>query len=89
MSATGIAHAEEPDDAGQLPAPVASWYARRRYRSEDYPPQLLAQCKGARTVTVIFRPNESGAAPSELVLYGTRTHTIDVPFQFENVPLPQ
>jgi hypothetical protein len=42
----------------------------------------------ARTVTVIFRPNESGAEPTELVLYGTRTHTIDVPFHFENVPLP-
>lgn len=42
----------------------------------------------ARTVTVIYRPNESGAEPAELVLYGTRTHTIDVPFHFENVPLP-
>lgn len=58
MRATRIAHAEEPDDAGELPAPVASWYARRRYRSEDYPPQRLAQCKGQRTVTVIVPTRE-------------------------------
>src|SRR3984885_10503983 len=61
MSATGIAPAGEPDEAGHLPAPVASWYARRRYRSEEYPPQLLAQCKGARTVTVIVPTRECGA----------------------------
>ena len=61
MSATGIAQAEEPDDAGHLPAPVASWYARRRYRSEDYPPQRLAQCKGERTVTVIVPTRECAA----------------------------
>jgi glucosyl-3-phosphoglycerate synthase len=53
MSATGIAPAGEPEDAGRLPEPVASWYARRRYRAEDYPPQRLAKCKRGRTVTVI------------------------------------
>jgi glucosyl-3-phosphoglycerate synthase len=61
MGATGIAHAEEPDDDGGLPGPVASWYARRRYRSEDYPPQRLARCKGQRTVTVIIPTRECGA----------------------------
>jgi glucosyl-3-phosphoglycerate synthase len=61
MTATRIAHAGEPDDARHLPAGLASWYARRRYRSEDYPPQLLAQCKGARTVTVIVPTRECGA----------------------------
>jgi glucosyl-3-phosphoglycerate synthase len=61
MSASGIAQAEEPDDAGQLPEPLASWYARRRYRSEDYPPQRLAQCKGQRTVTVIVPTRECAA----------------------------
>ncbi len=44
-----------------LPEPVASWYARRRYRSEDYPPQLLAECKGERTVTVIVPTRECAA----------------------------
>src|ERR1700733_9078560 len=61
MSAIGIAPAEEPDDAGRLPEPVASWYARRRYRSDDYPPQRLAQCKRGRTVTVIVPTRECAA----------------------------
>jgi glucosyl-3-phosphoglycerate synthase len=61
MSASGIAPAGEPDDAGQLPEPVASWYARRRYRSEDYPPDRLAQCKRGRTVTVIVPTRECAA----------------------------
>jgi glucosyl-3-phosphoglycerate synthase len=61
MSATGIASAGEPDDTGRLPEPVASWYARRRYRSEDYPPQRLAQCKRGRTVTVIVPTRECAA----------------------------
>jgi glucosyl-3-phosphoglycerate synthase len=61
MSATGIAHAEEPGGPGRLPEPVAAWYARRRYRSEDYPPQLLAQCKADRTVTVIVPTRECAA----------------------------
>jgi glucosyl-3-phosphoglycerate synthase len=61
MTATRIAQAGEPDDTGHLSAVLASWYARRRYRSEDYPPQLLAQCKGARTVTVIVPTRECGA----------------------------
>ena len=61
MSASGTAPAEEPDDAGQLPEPVASWYARRRYRAEDYPPDRLAQCKRGRTVTVIVPTRECAA----------------------------
>jgi glucosyl-3-phosphoglycerate synthase len=61
MSASGIAPAEEPDDAGQLPEPVASWYARRRYRSEDYPPDRLVQCKRGHTVTVIVPTRECAA----------------------------
>jgi len=60
MSATRI-EPEEPDDAGEHAGPVASWYARRRYRSEDYPPQRLAQCKGARSVTVIVPTRECAA----------------------------
>jgi glucosyl-3-phosphoglycerate synthase len=58
MSATGIVPAGDPDDAGQLPEPVASWYARRRYHSEDYPPERLARSKGHRTVTVIVPTRE-------------------------------
>ena len=42
----------------------------------------------SRTVTILYRPNPDQAAPSELVLLGTRRHTVAVPFQFENVPLP-
>ena len=42
----------------------------------------------SRTATIIFQPNPGQAGPRELVLYGTRTHTIAVPFRFENVPLP-
>jgi glucosyl-3-phosphoglycerate synthase len=61
MGATRIAHAGEPEDPGRPPEPLASWYARRRYRSEDYPPQLLAQCKGERTVTVIVPTRECAA----------------------------
>jgi glucosyl-3-phosphoglycerate synthase len=61
MSATPIAQAGEPDDVEHLPEPVASWYARRRYRSEDYLPQRLAECKGERTVTVIVPTRECAA----------------------------
>jgi glucosyl-3-phosphoglycerate synthase len=61
MSASGIAPAGEPDDNGQLPDPVASWYRRRRYRSEDYPPERLAQDKRGRTVTVIVPTRECAA----------------------------
>jgi glucosyl-3-phosphoglycerate synthase len=53
--------AGEPDDFGRRAGAVASWYARRRYRSEDYPPELLAECKGARTVTVIVPTRECAA----------------------------
>ena len=42
----------------------------------------------SRTVTILFQPNPGQAEPRELVLFGTRTHTIAVPFHFENLPLP-
>jgi hypothetical protein len=42
----------------------------------------------SRTVTVLYQPNPGQAEPSELVLYGTHTRTIGVPFRFENIPLP-
>ena len=58
MSVAGIAPADEPDDARQLPDPVASWFAHRRYRSEDYPPGRLAERKRGRTVTVIVPTRE-------------------------------
>ncbi len=58
MGAAEIAPAGEPDDVRQLPEPVASWYARRRYRSEEYPPQRLVRCKRGRTVTVIVPTRE-------------------------------
>jgi hypothetical protein len=41
-----------------------------------------------RSTTIIFQPNPGQAEPRELVLFGTRTHTIAVPFRFEKVPLP-
>jgi hypothetical protein len=42
----------------------------------------------SRTVTIYFQPNPGQAEPHELVLFGTRTHTIALPFRFENLPLP-
>jgi hypothetical protein len=42
----------------------------------------------ARSLRVLFQPNTTQAAPRDLVLFGTRTHSIGVPFRFENVPLP-
>jgi len=42
----------------------------------------------SRTVTIFFQPNPGQAEPRELVLFGTRTHTIAMPFRFENLPLP-
>ncbi len=42
----------------------------------------------SRNATIVFQPNPGQAAPRDLVLYGIRTHTIAVPFRFENVPLP-
>ncbi len=41
-----------------------------------------------RTATIQFLPHPGQAEPRQLVLFGTRTHTITVPFRFENVPLP-
>jgi hypothetical protein len=42
----------------------------------------------SRTATLTYQPNPGQAEPRELILFGTRTYTIDVPFRFENVPLP-
>jgi hypothetical protein len=42
----------------------------------------------SRVATIEFAPNPGQADPSELVLFGTRTHTIAVPFRFEKLPLP-
>ena len=42
----------------------------------------------SRNATLVFQANPGQAEPSELVLFGTRTHTIAVPFRFENLPLP-
>lgn len=48
----------------------------------------ISNGSSSRTATVVYQPNPGQAAPSELVFFGTRTHTIAVPFRFENVPLP-
>lgn len=42
----------------------------------------------ARNATIVYQANPGQGAPRELVLFGTRTHTIAVPFRFENLPLP-
>ena len=42
----------------------------------------------SRSVRLVYQPNPNQAEPRELVLFGTRTHSIGVPFRFENVPLP-
>lgn len=42
----------------------------------------------SRTVTILYVPNAGQTEPRELVLFGTRTHLVTVPFRFENVPLP-
>jgi hypothetical protein len=41
-----------------------------------------------RSATIVFQPNPGQGEPRDLVLFGTRTHTIAVPFRFENLPLP-
>ncbi len=41
-----------------------------------------------RTAQILFEANPGQGAPRDLVLFGTRTHTLAVPFRFENVPLP-
>ncbi len=41
-----------------------------------------------RSATIVFQPSPGQGEPRELVLFGSRTHTIAVPFRFENVPLP-
>jgi hypothetical protein len=42
----------------------------------------------SRTATILYVPHAGQTEPRELVLFGTRTHTIAVPFRFENLPLP-
>ena len=42
----------------------------------------------SRAATILYLPTEGQSEPRELVLFGTRTHTIAVPFRFENLPLP-
>jgi hypothetical protein len=42
----------------------------------------------SRTATVVYQANAGQAEPSSLVLFGTRTHTIAVPFRFADLPLP-
>ncbi len=42
----------------------------------------------SRSAQILFQANPGQAEPSELILFGTRTHTVTVPFRFENVPLP-
>jgi hypothetical protein len=41
-----------------------------------------------RSATIVFQANAGQAEPRELVVFGTRTHIIAVPFRFENLPLP-
>jgi hypothetical protein len=42
----------------------------------------------SRTATILYLPRAGQTEPRELVLFGTRTHTVAVPFRFENLPLP-
>jgi hypothetical protein len=42
----------------------------------------------SRNASIQFQANPGQGEPRELVLYGTRTTTIAVPFRFENVPVP-
>ncbi|MBI2808331.1 MAG: hypothetical protein HYX68_25365 [Planctomycetes bacterium] len=42
----------------------------------------------SRNATIVFHPNPDQAEPRELVLFGTRTHTIAVPFRFAGVRTP-
>jgi hypothetical protein len=48
----------------------------------------IANGTWSRTVTLLYHPGPNQTAPADLVLFGTRTHTIGVPFQFQDVPLP-
>jgi hypothetical protein len=41
-----------------------------------------------RSATIVFAPNPGQGAPRDLILFGTRTHSIAVPFRFENVSVP-
>lgn len=49
---------------------------------------VMSNNSSSRTARIVFQPNAGQAEPTELVLYGTRTYTIAVPFHFENVRLP-
>ncbi len=42
----------------------------------------------SRTATIVYQANPGQAEPRDLVLFGTRTHTIGVPFRFENLHVP-
>jgi glucosyl-3-phosphoglycerate synthase len=53
-----IAEFPEPDDDRRITRAVSAWYQRRRLRAEDYPPERLAELKGAATVTVIIPTKE-------------------------------
>ena len=48
----------------------------------------LTNGSSSRVASIAFHANAGQTEPSELVLFGTRTYTIAVPFRFENVPLP-
>jgi glucosyl-3-phosphoglycerate synthase len=56
-AAARIAQISEPHDEPVARA-VADWFARRRLRADQYPPQRLAQLKGSTTVTVIVPTKE-------------------------------
>jgi hypothetical protein len=49
---------------------------------------VLEGGKFAGTVTMVFRARRGTGEPAELVLSSHRLATADVPFSFENVPLP-
>ncbi|MBM3996418.1 MAG: hypothetical protein FJ303_20035 [Planctomycetes bacterium] len=48
----------------------------------------IANNSVSRQARLLFAPNANQAEPAALVLIGTRTHTITLPFRFENVELP-
>jgi hypothetical protein len=61
-----------------------------KYLIQEFSSQGTILNNGAlsQTTTIVYRANPKQAAPSELVLFGTRTHMVAVPFRFEHVVLP-
>ncbi|HZZ80550.1 MAG TPA: hypothetical protein VFE62_18750 [Gemmataceae bacterium] len=62
----------------------------QKYRIANVKRESTNAFNGAitRSATVVYQPASPESEPRELILQGTRTHTIAVPFRFENLQAP-